>query len=160
MARWRGDRTDIYWIEGAPPSRGLRLRGYASALIAVGWLAFFVLWLFFAADGLSIYRNLAIIFLSLVVAAALMGVLWVSYGLGIGMRYAPGMLERYEFREMRARTAASIAIWGAWAALVISWLYFFADSLSGYQNAAVLVLSLIAAALATSLLWRRYMGSW
>lgn len=160
MARWRGDRSDIYWIEGDPPPRGLRLRGYASALIVIGWLAFFILWLLFAADDLSIYRNLAVIFLSLVVAAALMGALWVSYGLGIGMRYVPGMLDRYEFREMRTRTAASIAIWVVWAALVILWLYFFADSLSGYQNIAILILSLIAAALATSLLWRRYMGNW
>lgn len=160
MAPWRGSRTDTYRIEGDAASSGLRRRGYASALIAIGWLAFFILWLFFAADGFSIYRNLAIIFLSLVVAAALMGVLWVTYGLGVGMKYAPGMLERYEFREMRTRTAASIALWGAWAALIIVWLYFFADGLSGYQNAAVLIISLIATALATSLLWRRYMGNW
>jgi hypothetical protein len=160
MARWRGSRGDVYWIEGDASSRSLRWRGYASALIAGGWLAFFILWLLFMADGLSIYRNMAIIFLSLVVAAALLGVLWASYGLGMGMRYAPRIMERPEFRDMRARIVATIAVWGAWAALLIVWLYFFADQLSGYQNAAVLIMSFIAAALATSLAWRRYMRDW
>ena len=160
MAPWRGSRGDTYWIEGEAPARGLRQRGYASALIAVGWLVFFILWLLLAADGLSIYRNLAIILLSIVAAAALMGAMWASYGLGIGARYAPQMMDDRGFRQMRTRAAATMGLWGIWAAAVIVWLYFFADGLSGYQNSAVLIMSFIAAVLATTLLWRSHMGRW
>lgn len=158
MARWRESDQEGAWIEESGGS--LRLRGYASAAIAVGWLLFLILWLFFAADKFSIYRNLAIIFLSLVVAAALLGVLWVSYGLNMGMRYAPEMSERRELQDMKWRIVGTTALWGAWAALVIVWLYFFADGLSGYQNVAVFIVSVILAAIVSSLMWRRYMSEW
>jgi len=162
MAPWREDRVEeIIWIEGEErPADGMKYRAYASAIICIGWLAFFLLWLFFAADELSIYRNIAIIFLSLVVAAALLGALWVTYGMSIGMRYAPQMAEAREFRTIRGRIIATTALWSAWAALIIIWLYFFADGLSGYQNVAVFIISLIVATVASSLLWMRYMGRW
>ncbi len=161
MARWRESSSQgAIWIEEGGGRGGLRLRGYASAVIGIGWLAFLLLWLFFAADEMSIYRNLAVILLSLVVAVALLGILWVSYGMSIGMRYTPDMMESQEMRGMKGRIVATTALWGAWAALVIVWLYFFADGLSAYQNVAVFIVSLILAAIVSTLLWKRYMGSW
>ena len=44
-------------------------------------IIFIILWLFFPATGFSVYQNLAIVFVSILIFFAIMGALWVSFGL-------------------------------------------------------------------------------
>jgi len=138
---------------------GMRWRIALSAVMGVGWLAFVVIWLFFFADQFSIYRNLAILFLSLVLVGTVIGAAWVGFGLRMG-RVASGEAEWEYMRGMQWRGVASLLLWAAWSGLVILWLYFYADAYSGYQNAAVVFVSLLLAAGATAAIWAGVRHYW
>jgi len=160
VAPWKRDRNEIYWIRGDLPAPSLRSRLYASAIICVGWMIFFFLWLLLAANNFTIYRNIAIILLSLAVTVIIIGILWINYGIGIGKRYAPTAIESWKSHFLRGRFAAVATMWGVWTSVVIIWLYFFADRLSGYQNVAIIIMSLLVAIVGTSLIWRHHVYNW
>ena len=65
---------------GVPPgmSGGLKWRVGLSILLGIGWLSFVLIWLLFFADGFSIYRNLAILFLSLLLTGAVLTATWLT----------------------------------------------------------------------------------
>lgn len=131
----------------------MRWRIALSIMMGVGWLAFMIVWLFFFADQFSIYRNLAILFLSLVVVGGVLGAAWVGFGLRMGREASPGAAEWSWVEGMRWRTVGSLLLWAAWAGLVIAWLYFYADGFTGYQNVAVVIVSFLLAAGATAVMW-------
>jgi hypothetical protein len=56
-------------------------RIYASIIIAFGWLLFLALWLFSYATSFSILQNIAILLVSIVVAAMLQILLWVPWSM-------------------------------------------------------------------------------
>ena len=56
---------------------GLRLA--ISVISGFGWLAFLVIWLFFYAETLSIYKNIAIFLLSILIVGAINAVTWIPW---------------------------------------------------------------------------------
>jgi hypothetical protein len=63
---------------------GLGWRTALSAVMGVGWLVFVVLWLLFFASGFSVLQNLAIISISILVMAAVLGAAWAPWAIKYG----------------------------------------------------------------------------
>ncbi|MCX6814831.1 MAG: hypothetical protein NTY20_04250 [Candidatus Aenigmarchaeota archaeon] len=64
--------------------RGFGWRVALSILVSMGWLAFLIIWLFFYAGSFSIYQNIAILIVSILVVGAIMGASWASWGMRHG----------------------------------------------------------------------------
>ena len=56
------------------------LRMAISVISGFGWLAFLVVWLFFYAETMSIYKNIAVFILSVLVVGAINAVTWIPWG--------------------------------------------------------------------------------
>lgn len=135
--------------------RGFGWRVAATIVLAVGWLSFIIIWLFFFAAGYTLYQNLAVVIVSLVVGFGVLLLLWVTWGL----RFA-GQVEGIDFKwkEQRRnwfgwRGIATAIIWFAWLAALVVWLFFFAEGYDVYQNIAVIVVSLVVAGGASAIIW-------
>jgi len=50
-----------------------------SIVAGVGWIIFLIVWLFFFADGYSIYQNIAIFIVSLLIEGAIQGLVWIPW---------------------------------------------------------------------------------
>ena len=71
------------WEGEMPP--GIAPRVAVSIGVFFGWLSFLILFLAFYADlGFSIYQNLAIFLTSILVALAILGPIWVHWGIKTG----------------------------------------------------------------------------
>lgn len=153
-------RTETMMPEGPRELRGLGWRITASVLTAVGWLVFLVIWLFFFASAYNIYKNLAVLFVSALIGLVILVVIWIGFGLRMGRAYAPDRPEWADYRQMRCRSALSILVVLAWSAFLLIWLFVYADGYTGYQNIAVIFVSLLVAgglgAAVWSSWWRRY----
>jgi uncharacterized RDD family membrane protein YckC len=79
--------------------QGLASRIAVSVAIGIAWLVFLVIFLAFYAEGFSIYRNLTIFIASILVVGAILGPMWIYWGIKVGPRYA----ERWEHRPSRRR---------------------------------------------------------
>lgn len=66
---------------------GFGLRVGISIIVVFGWIAFFILWLLFGAESMSIYQNLAVILVSILVGIVILAASWVSWGIRYGMKY-------------------------------------------------------------------------
>jgi hypothetical protein len=53
-----------------------RLRAIASFVTGAAWVAFLLIWLLVYADSYSIYQNIAVLFVSVLVLGGINGVLW------------------------------------------------------------------------------------
>ena len=71
-------------LEPPPMLRGLRSRVAASILLGVGWLSFVLLYAAFWAGGYSLFQSIAIILVSMLVLAGVLGAMWATWG----MRFA------------------------------------------------------------------------
>ncbi|MDI6642885.1 MAG: hypothetical protein QMD95_02405 [Candidatus Hodarchaeaceae archaeon] len=67
------------WKGEMPP--GSASRTAASIVVGIGWLIFLVLFLWFYAEGLGIYKSLAIFVLSILVVGVILALMWVSWGI-------------------------------------------------------------------------------
>jgi hypothetical protein len=54
----------------------------ATIAVGVGWLVFNVLWLAFYAGDFSFLQNLAVFFVSVIVAIAITAIVWLKWVLG------------------------------------------------------------------------------
>ncbi|HXQ49207.1 MAG TPA: hypothetical protein VN842_05485 [Thermoplasmata archaeon] len=79
---------------GFPTKRSLlgelRTRIVATVGLLTGGLAFAVLFLAFFATKFAWYQNLAILLVDLMVVPAVLIVMWISWGVGIGRRFHDG----------------------------------------------------------------------
>jgi len=66
---------------------GMAWRVSLSIIVSIGWLAFIILWLFFYAQSFTIYQNIAIFIVSILVAGAIMGASWASFGMKYGHKF-------------------------------------------------------------------------
>lgn len=48
----------------------------------LGWLISLIIWLFFFAEDLSVYQNIAVFLISLLVLGAINVLIWVPWGCG------------------------------------------------------------------------------
>ena len=56
-----------------------RLRAIGSFISGAAWVAFLLIWLLVYADSYSIYQNIAVVFVSVLVVGGVNGVLWNKY---------------------------------------------------------------------------------
>jgi hypothetical protein len=115
---------------------GLGWRISLSILSAVVWVAFIITWLFFLASDYTIWENLGILLLSLVVLIGTNVAVWVPFGL----RYAP---EGEWKKATSGKSVASVIIGIAVCAFLIIWLMTQADAYTIYQNLAVILASIV-----------------
>jgi peptidoglycan/LPS O-acetylase OafA/YrhL len=108
---------------------GWRIR--VSVLSGIGWIVFMVIWLPFYHESFLIYHSLAIMLLAFLVMILLVGGAWGS------------MVSREIRTETGGRGAGSIALFGVWLIFLILWLWFFAETISGYQNISVTLISVV-----------------
>jgi len=120
---------------------GFGWRVAVSILIAIGWLSFVILWLFFFAGKYDVFQNLAIVIVSVLVGIGLLGAMWAPWG----MRMAKSAGVEHPWRSGRPilMTVISIGSGIGWLVFLIVWLFFYAGDYNGYQNLAVLILSLL-----------------
>ena len=52
-----------------------------SILMGVGWLVFLILWFFFYADNYSVYQNIAIFIVSILIVGGILGAAWAPWGI-------------------------------------------------------------------------------
>jgi len=93
--------------------KGMGWRVALSILVCMGWLAFLIIWLFFYAASFTIYQNLAVVLVSIVVACAIMGAAWAPWGMKYGHSHGKGWEEccsetpRKEKQEQPAKKKTS-----------------------------------------------------
>ena len=114
-----------------------------SLSIAVGviWLIFVIVWLAFFAGDYSIYKNIAIVLISVLVLIIVLGGPWALWGLRHIPQEGKEMMEKKGFKS---RVIASIIIPLVLIIFLIFWFYFYADNFNIYQNFAIFLVSIIA----------------
>jgi len=73
--------------------KGMGWRVALSILVCMGWVAFLIIWLFFYAASFTIYQNVAVVLVSIVVACAIMGAAWAPWGMKYGHGHGKGWEE-------------------------------------------------------------------
>lgn len=133
------------WPEHGRPDHwmtpGFGWRVAVSILIAIGWLSFLILWLFFFAGDFDIFQNLAIVIVSVLVSVGLLGAMWAPWGMRMAKN--AGVAQPMQFTRPILMTIISIASGIGWLVFLIVWLFFYAGDYDGYQNLAVFILSLL-----------------
>ncbi len=66
----------------------LRRRLVASIAGVTGWIVFALLWVAFWASGYSLFQNIAVVVVSLVILFGVLASLWVSFGLGVARHWS------------------------------------------------------------------------
>lgn len=108
----------------------LGLRIAISVVTGIGWLVFLIAWLFFYAGDYSIYQNIGILFISLLLACTIISVVWVTMGLGSEL-------------NLRWRVSISIVSGIGWLLFLILWAFTYASAYNTYQNIAVFLISIL-----------------
>ncbi len=133
------------WPEHAGPDHwmtpGFGWRVAVSILIAIGWLSFLILWLFFFAGDFDIFQNLAIVIVSVLVSVGLLGAMWAPWGMRMAKN--AGVAHPMHFGRPILMTIISIVSGIGWLVFLVIWLFFYAGDYTGYQNLAVFILSLL-----------------
>jgi len=71
--------------EKMPP--GLASRIAVSVVVGVAWLVFLIIFFAFCADRFSVYQNLAVFLASILVVGAILGPMWVYWGIKVASKY-------------------------------------------------------------------------
>ena len=66
---------------------GFGWRVSLSIIVGIGWLVFLILWLFFYASAFTVYQNIAIILVSILIMSAILGASWASWGIKYGCTF-------------------------------------------------------------------------
>lgn len=135
---WDDWGKDVHHHEGAFRSieTRLRLRLSISIISGVGWLSFILIWLFFFAGSYNLYQNIALFFLSIFIFIGVNVITWIPVD-----------------TRILKRTSMSFVIIFIWLIFLIIWLFFYASEFTFYQNAAVILVSLILVGIFTGTVW-------
>jgi hypothetical protein len=52
-----------------------------SVVTGISWFIFLILWLYFFAERISVYKNLAIVLLSILILGIINSVTWIPFGI-------------------------------------------------------------------------------
>nr|MDO8133626.1 hypothetical protein [Candidatus Njordarchaeum guaymaensis] len=121
---------------------GFAWRVSLSIVIAIGWLIFLVIWLFFYAGGYNLYQNIAIITVTLVIMGSIEGLIWKPLWWEIGK---PMLVRRMAF---------TIVVGAVILVFAFVWLFFYAGAYTLYQNIAIAAIVLGFWSLVQPLGWR------
>lgn len=128
-------------------TKGFGWRSAASVLTGVLWLSFIIIWLFFFAGDYSVWENLGVLLLSVVVLAGVNATFWAS----LGLRMA---------RDCEAvpwwRVAATCLLALGAVAFAVVWLMVLADGYNVYQNLAVLFVNMLICGGLCGVIWMGY----
>jgi hypothetical protein len=133
-------------------AKGFGWRVSTSIITAVGWLSFLLIWLGFYAGDYNIYQNIAAVIVSLIVFIGINGAVWATWA----MRMAP----KEEIRPWRLKGIVSFITGAAWVAFLLIWLLQYAGDYNGYQNLAVLLVSLLVLGGINGVMWNHWSRSW
>ncbi len=142
-------------VEQKRPAQGLAWRMVASFILGLLWFTFLIIWLFFFAIDYTFYQNLAMILLSSVVALGFLIAIWLLFGLRLA-RQVRGIKPDWQSEGQKWlgwRATGSIAIWGIWFGFLIIWLFFFAGDNDPFQNAAIIIISLVLVGGLSAVFW-------
>jgi len=121
-----------------------------SIAVFFGWIAFIILWLFFEATEYSVFQNLAIVLVSIIVAIGILAVGWATWGIRYASRFGH---EPHRMREPKGAHIVSTIAGIGWLIFLVVWLFDYAGNYSGYQNLAVIILSLLVLGAFAGLAW-------
>lgn len=144
--------------EKMPP--GLAPRVAVSAVVFFGWLIFLVLFLAFCAGSFTIFQNLAIILVSILVGIAILAPMWITWG----MKYGKQMEKEWKTEEWKRspKKKSWIGMTGgfAWVIFLAFYFWFYAENYNIYQNLAVAIVAGLVIAAVTIPLKMRGVGCW
>ena len=124
-----------------PKPKGWRVS--LSIGMGIGWLIFLIIWLAFFAGDRGLYKNFAIILISILVLFLVLGGSWASWGLKHMPREGKNI---FKVKGFKSRVVVSIAIPFILIIFWIYWFYFLAEGFDPYQNLAIFLVSLLAIA--------------
>ena len=124
--------------EDFPKPSGWRIS--LSIVMSIGWLIFLIVWLAFFAGDYTLYKNIAIIMISILVLFLILGGSWAAWGLKHMPKEGKEMMRNVGFKS---RVVVSIVIPIAMIIFWIYWFYFPAENFGGYQNIAIFLVSLL-----------------
>jgi hypothetical protein len=70
--------------EEAPP--GLALRVVVSIIVFFGLLIFSIIYVAFFASSINLFQQIAVILVAILVASAILGVMWTVWGINLGKK--------------------------------------------------------------------------
>lgn len=133
--------------------KGMKWRGALTGVIAVGWIAFVVLWLLVYAGDYDVYKNIAVALGTLVFAVVVVMITWMS-AFAKYMKYCGEAMKGV--KGLSWRFGLSLALIVGTVVTVLVWLWFFATDYNGYQNLGILILVVLAALGALGLTWATF----
>ena len=104
-----------------------------------------IIWLFFYASDHSIYQNLAVVLVLIVVGSISAKLMGEEPDWEWKMDECP--------RGMGWRVAVSVVSALGWLAFLIAWLAFYAGDYTGYENLAIALISILALGAVMGLAW-------
>jgi len=116
-------------------------RIYLSIGMGVGWLIFFIIWLAFFAGDYTVYQNVAIVLISILLVFIVLGGSWASWGIQHIPITGRKIMKASGFTS---RIVISIAIPLALIIFWIIWFFFYAEGFNIYQNIAIFLVSILA----------------
>jgi hypothetical protein len=111
-----------------------------SIVMGVGWLIFLIIWLAFYAGDYSIYKNISIILISILILIIILGGSWAAWGLRQIPEEGKEIMKKIGFKS---RVIISIVIPLALMIFLIIWFYYYADTYNIYQNFAIFLVSIL-----------------
>lgn len=142
-------------VEQKRPTQGLAWRMAASFILGLLWFTFLIIWLFFFAIDYTFYQNLAMLLLSSVVALGFLIAIWLLFGLRLA-RQVRGIDPDWQGEGQKWlgwRATGSIVVWAIWFGFLIIWLFFFAGDKDPFQNAAIIIISLVLVGGLSAVFW-------
>jgi len=134
--------------EDFPKPSGWRIS--LSIGMGIGWLIFVIIWLAFFAGDYTIYRNIAIIIISILVVFLVLGGSWAAWGLKHMPKEGKEMMKTKGFRS---RVVVSIIIPFLLIIFLIYWFYYPAEDYNIYQNIAVFLVSILVVGGILAVMW-------
>jgi hypothetical protein len=124
--------------EDFPKPSGWRIS--LSIGMGIGWLIFIIVWLAFFAGDYTVYRNIAIIIISILVVFIVLGGSWAAWGLKHIPKEGKQMMKTSGFKS---RIVVSIILPFLLIIFLIYWFFFPAEDFDVYQNIAVFLVSIL-----------------
>lgn len=129
-------------VEEKEMKKGLGWRVSLSIIVGVGWLIFLILWLFFYASDYSVYKNVSIVMISLLIMAIILGIPWTFWGMKFRTKQE---IEMWKTKGFKWRVWMSIIIVFLLIIFLIYWFWSLAEDYDIYQNIAIFIVSILIA---------------
>ena len=128
---------------------GAAWRGIASGMIALGWLVWALLFLFFWSEDIEVSRRMAILLMSLLVLAGVMSVIWVPWS----MRFAPEEGYSWWMPGFSWRVVVSVVAAIGLLLAGIYWLWLHGGGYTFCQSCVVIIVVLLVIGGVMTVFW-------